>query len=89
MADLSGDTDCISAFIDGDGAVSFNIDVNGDAFGSTHNGSITCARPVRIVAQKHRDGNGHYDGSANGNIFSWHTQCGSGAGIHMTIELAY
>ena len=32
MARLGGDTQCISGFVDDNGAISFNIDVNGDFF---------------------------------------------------------
>ena len=89
MAQLGGDTNIISGLVDDNGAVSFNIDVDGNIGGSTHNGTVTCARPVRIVSEEHRDGGGHYDGSVNGNIYTWHTQCGSLAGVHYTIQLAY
>jgi hypothetical protein len=90
MAQLSGDTECISGLVDdGNGAVSVDVDVNGDAGGSVHNGTVTCARPVRIVSELRRDGGGHYDGSVNGDIYVWHTQCSNFAGVHYTVELAY
>jgi hypothetical protein len=89
MARQSGDTQCISGLVDDNGAVSFNIDVNGDAFGSTHTGTITCDRPVRIVSEQHRDGSGNYNGVVNGDIYTWHTQCPNFAGVHYTVELAY
>src|SRR5450755_4011090 len=82
MAKLGGDSSCISGLVDVNGAVSFDIDVNGDAGGSTHNGTVTCAAPVRIVSEQHRDGGGTYTGSVNGNIYTWHTQCGNFAGVH-------
>ena len=89
MAQSSGDTNVVSGLVDDNGAVSFNIDVNGDVFGSTHNGTVTCDGPVRIVSEQHRDGGGNYNGVVNGNIYTWHTQCGAGAGVHYTIQLAY
>ena len=46
----------------------FNIDANGDAFGFTHNGTVTCAGRVTIVSEQHNDGGGHYNGSVNGAI---------------------
>jgi hypothetical protein len=90
MIIFNGDTNCISNIVDdGVGNVSFNIDVNGDAFGSTHNGTVTCSGAVTIANAIHRDGGGHYDGYTNGNIYIWHTQCGNFAGVHYTIELVY
>src|SRR5262245_43466372 len=60
---FGGNTEIISNVADdGVGAVSFDIDVNGDLGGSTHNGSVKCPGPVRIVSEQHRDGSGHYDG---------------------------
>ena len=89
MVSQSGDTQCISNLVDANGAVSFNIDVNGDFWGSTHGGTIVCDRPVRIVREEHRDGGGSYAGGVNGNIFTWHTQCPNFAGVHYTVQLEY
>lgn len=89
MAELGGDVGRVNNLDDNDGAVSFNIDVNGDAFGSTHNGTVTCAGPVRIVSEQRLDGGGHYSGETNGDIYTWHTQCGAFAGVHYNIQLAY
>jgi hypothetical protein len=89
MTVFSGDTHCINNRTDGNRSVTFNIDVNGDAFGSTHSGAVTCEGPVRIVSEERRDGSGHYSGSVNGNIYTWHTQCSNFSGVHYTVELAY
>ena len=90
LVQQGGDNGVISGLVDdGNGAVSFNLDVDGSAFGSTHNGTITCPGPVTIVSEQHRDGGGHYDGSVNGNIYTYHTQCGAFAGVHYTVQLKY
>jgi hypothetical protein len=82
MAQLSGDTQCIRGLVDdGNGAVSFNVDVNADFFGSIHGGTVTCAGPVRIVNEKHQDGNGSYGSSVDGDIYTWHTQCPNFQGV--------
>jgi hypothetical protein len=87
---FGGYTNAVSVLAnDGNGAVVLTIDVNGDFGGSTHDGTVICPRPVRIVSEQHLDGGGHYDGSVSGNVYTWHTQCGSFAGIHEKVTLAY
>ena len=57
MARLGGDTNPIRNLVDdGAGNVSFNADVNGDFFGSTHDGTVTCAGPVSMVEASFRAG---------------------------------
>src|SRR5438105_3305935 len=73
----SGGDHPIDFFVDNNGAVTFEVNVNGDVFGSTHQGTVTCDRPVSIVSQQHRDGGCHFDGLVNGGIYTWHTQCGA------------
>jgi hypothetical protein len=90
MAHLGGDISPIHNLVDdGIGSVSFNVDVNGDFSGSTHDGTVTCAGPVRIVSEQRQDGAGAYTSQVNGDIYEWHTQCGNFAGVHYVIELAY
>jgi hypothetical protein len=90
LVQQGGDNGVISGLVDdGNGAVSFNIDTNGDFFGTNHYGTITCPGPVTIVSEQHRDGGGHYDGSVNGNIYTWHTQCANFAGVHYSVQLKY
>jgi hypothetical protein len=61
MANLSGDMGPVSNVVDdGAGNVSFDIDVNGDATGSTHNGTVTCSGPVKIVSEQQMDGAGNF-----------------------------
>jgi hypothetical protein len=90
MAQLGGDISPIRNLVDdGTGNASFNVDVNGDAFGSTHDGTVTCAGPVRVVSEQRLDGAGAYTSQVNGDIYEWHTQCGNFAGVHYAVELAY
>jgi len=86
---LGGETNPVRRFVVGDGAVSFDIDVNGDMFGSTHSGTITCSRPITIASETRNDGGGFFSGAAQGNIYTWRTQCANFAGVHYTIQLKY
>jgi hypothetical protein len=89
MAQLNGDTEAVSNLVDNNGAVSFDIDVDEGLGGSRHIGTVTCDRPVRIVSEQWRDGEGRYEGSVSGNVYSWMTDCRPSDGIHYTIHLAY
>jgi hypothetical protein len=89
-AQLGGDVGNVSDFVDDRyGAISFRVDVNGDLFGSTHNGTVTAARPVHILSEQRLNGGCQYNSSVNGNIYTWHTQCGNTAGVHYLIHLGY
>ena len=87
----NGDTDNVNNFVEdsSNGSVSLTIDVNGDAFGSTHDGTIVCSSPLSIVSQQHLDGSCHFDGNVNRGIYAWHTQCPNFQGVHYKIELQY
>jgi hypothetical protein len=89
-AHFGGDMQPVSNVVDdGAGHVSFDIDVNGDLTGSTHNGTVTCVGPVNIVSEERMDGAGNFFSQVNGDIYQWRTQCGSTVGVHYVIELAY
>lgn len=89
MVQLGGDFHCITFLVDGQGAVSFHLDVHADPLGSSHQGTITCPGPVRIVAEERRDGAGVYLGSVQGNVFHWEARCPRFTAVHYTIHLAY
>jgi hypothetical protein len=89
-AHFSGDMQPVSNVVDdGAGHVSFDIDVNGDLGGSTHNGTVTCDGSVKIVSEERMDGAGNFFSQVNGDIYEWRTQCGATVGVHYVIELAY
>jgi hypothetical protein len=73
-----------------------NIDWDANAFGTSHDGTITFSgghRPVRIVREVPRPGNGgSLHGRVNGNIYTWSGSTGGlfpTKGVHYTIELEY
>lgn len=89
-AHFSGDMQPVSNVVDdGAGHVSFDIDVNGDLGGSTHNGTVTGDGSVKIVSEERMDGAGNFFSQVNGDIYEWRTQCGATVGVHYVIELAY
>ena len=90
MAHLGGDISPVHDLVDdGVGNVSFRVDVDGDALGSTHDGTVTCDGPVKIVSEERVDGAAAFSSRVNGRIYEWHTQAGNFTGVHYVIELAY
>jgi hypothetical protein len=87
---FGGDMQPVSQIVDdGAGHVSFLININGEAGGSTHDGTVRCDGPVTIVSEQHMDGAGLLFSQTNGDIYQWEARCGDLAGLHYVIELAY
>ena len=86
---INGDANPVHNFNDNSGAVSFNIDISGDDFGSAHDGSIACSGPVTVVSEQHLEEGCAYSSSVNGAIYTWHIECGKFGVIHYLIRLSY
>ena len=87
---FGGDMQPVSQIVDdGAGHVSFLININGEAGGSTHDGTVRCDGPVTIVSEQHMDGAGNWFSQTNGAIYQWEARCGDGAGLHYVIQLEY
>ena len=85
---FNGDMQPIDQIVDdGAGHLSFLINIDGDLFGSTHNGTVRADGPVAIVSEQCMDGGANYFSQTNGNIYQWRVQAGSLAGSHWVIEL--
>jgi len=85
---FSGDMQVISQIVDdGAGHLSFLVNVDGDLFGSTHNGTVRADGPVFIVSEQVMDGAANWFSQTNGNIYQWRVQAGGTVGWHMVIEL--
>jgi hypothetical protein len=94
MAVVTGDPGVISQVQDQDGTCTFHLDVNADAFGSTHNGIIFFDGPATIASANDEGSNGEYDAHCIGNQYIWHTQCNGGffggaQYVHYVITVTY
>lgn len=89
-AHFGGDMQPVSQIVDdGAGHVSFLININGEAGGSTHDGTVRCDGPVTIVSEQHMDGAGNWFSQTNGAIYQWEARCADLAGLHYVIQLEY
>jgi hypothetical protein len=90
MAEISGDnTSIIVGLVDDGSAVTFNVNVNGDLFGSNHYGNVVCDREINKVQEERVDGGGRFDGSAAGRTYHFETHSGSLQGVHYLVQLHY
>jgi hypothetical protein len=75
---------------DGQGHVSFTADFDGNAFGFSQDGTITCSGKILDSSVQNRPGmGGNFTGTVNGKIYQWNANAGNFQGVHVAVNLTY